>query len=380
MGHPVISLRLAAAVFAAVLLGACSKPEPSTEPVRAVRTMEVPTGTSQMQHEYPAEVKARVESRLAFRVGGKLVKRLVEVGDAVKPGQTLARLDPQDLQLGQDAARAALAAAKATLDIQEAEFRRYKELREQGFIGSLELERRESTLKAARAQADQAKAQAAVQGHQAQYAELTADAAGVVLGVDVEPGAVVAAGTTVLRVAQDGPRDVVFSVPEDRAARLRAAMARKDALAVRLTGAQGQMVKAQIREIGAAADPTTRTFLVKADIGAAPIRLGQTATVLVDEPAIAGVIRLPLAAVFEHQGKSTVWLLDRQALTVSAVPIEVAGADGNLVVVASGIKAGQTIVTAGVHTLSPGQKVRLYTEPGAMTGPAASPASAPAAR
>lgn len=342
--------------------------------------MEVPTGTSQMQHEYPAEVKARVESRLAFRVGGKLVKRLVEVGDAVKPGQTLARLDPQDLQLGQDAARAALAAAKATLDIQEAEFRRYKELREQGFIGSLELERRESTLKAARAQADQAKAQAAVQGHQAQYAELTADAAGVVLGVDVEPGAVVAAGTTVLRVAQDGPRDVVFSVPEDRAARLRAAMARKDALAVRLTGAQGQMVKAQIREIGAAADPTTRTFLVKADIGAAPIRLGQTATVLVDEPAIAGVIRLPLAAVFEHQGKSTVWLLDRQALTVSAVPIEVAGADGNLVVVASGIKAGQTIVTAGVHTLSPGQKVRLYTEPGAMTGPAASPASAPAAR
>lgn len=380
MGHPVISLRLAAAVFAAVFLSACSKPEPSTEPVRAVRTMEVPTGTSQMQHEYPAEVKARVESRLAFRVGGKLVKRLVEVGDAVKPGQTLARLDPQDLQLGQDAARAALAAAKATLDIQEAEFRRYKELREQGFIGSLELERRESTLKAARAQADQAKAQAAVQGHQAQYAELTADAAGVVLGVDVEPGAVVAAGTTVLRVAQDGPRDVVFSVPEDRAAGLRAAMARKDALAVRLTGAQGQMVKAQIREIGAAADPTTRTFLVKADIGAAPIRLGQTATVLVDEPAIAGVIRLPLAAVFEHQGKSTVWLLDRQALTVSAVPIEVAGADGNLVVVASGIKAGQTIVTAGVHTLSPGQKVRLYTEPGAMAGPAASAASAPAAR
>jgi len=380
MGHPVISLRLAAAVFAAVFLSACSKPEPSTEPVRAVRTMEVPTGTSQMQHEYPAEVKARVESRLAFRVGGKLVKRLVEVGDAVKPGQTLARLDPQDLQLGQDAARAALAAAKATLDIQEAEFRRYKELREQGFIGSLELERRESTLKAARAQADQAKAQAAVQGHQAQYAELTADAAGVVLGVDVEPGAVVAAGTTVLRVAQDGPRDVVFSVPEDRAAGLRAAMARKDALAVRLTGAQGQMVKAQIREIGAAADPTTRTFLVKADIGAAPIRLGQTATVLVDEPAIAGVIRLPLAAVFEHQGKSTVWLLDRQALTVSAVPIEVAGADGNLVVVASGIKAGQTIVTAGVHTLSPGQKVRLYTEPGVMAGPAASAASAPAAR
>jgi len=380
MGHSANSFRHSAALLAVILLGACAKHEPATEPVRAVRTMEVPSGTSQLQHEYPAEVKARVESRLAFRVGGKLVKRLVEVGDAVKPGQALARLDPQDLQLGQDAARAALAAAKANLDIQEAEFRRYKELREQGFIGSLELERRESTLKAARAQADQAKAQATVQSHQAQYAELTADASGVVLGVDAEPGAVVAAGATVLRVAQDGPRDVVFSVPEDRAGRLRAAMMRQDALAVRLTGAQGQTVKARIREIGAAADPTTRTFLVKADIGAAPIRLGQTATVLVDEPAMTGVIRLPLTAIFEHQGKSTVWLLDRQALTVSAAPIEVAGADGNLVVVASGVKAGQTIVTAGVHTLSPGQKVRLYTEPGAMAAPSASAASAPAAR
>lgn len=380
MGQSANPFRQAAALLAVILLGACAKHEPTPEPVRAVRTMDVPSGTSQMQHEYPAEVKARVESRLAFRVGGKLVKRLVDVGDAVKPGQTLARLDPQDLQLGQDAARAALAAAKANLDIQEAEFRRYKELREQGFIGSLELERRESTLKAARAQADQAKAQATVQSHQAQYAELTADAAGVVLGVDAEPGAVVSAGATVLRVAQDGPRDVVFSVPEDRAGRLRAAMMRQDALAVRLTGAQGQMVKARIREMGAAADPTTRTFLVKADIGTAPIRLGQTATVLVDEPAMTGVIRLPLTAVFEHQGKSTVWLLDRKGLTVSAMPIEVAGADGNLVVVASGVKAGQTIVTAGVHALSPGQKVRLYSEPSALSAPSASAASAPAVR
>ena len=133
-------------------------------------------------------------------------------------------------------------------------------------------------------------------------------------------GAVVGAGAPVLRLAQDGPRDVVFSVPEDRAGRLRAAMMRQDALSVRLTGAQGQTVKARIREIGAAADPTTRTFLVKADIGAAPIRLGQTATVLVDEPATAGVIRLPLTSVFEHQGQSTVWLLDRKALTVKKRP------------------------------------------------------------
>lgn len=364
--------------LAFILLGACARTEPTSEPVRAVRTMEVAAVDSQLQYEYPAEVRARVESRLGFRVGGKITRRLVEIGEVVRPGQILARLDPQDLQLGQDAARAALAATKANLDIQETEFRRYKELREQGFISSLELDRREATLKAARAQTDQAKALAAVQGHQAQYAELMADGAGVVVAVDAEPGAVVSAGTTVLRVALDGPRDVVFSVPEDRVASMRVAMASKSVIAVRLQGAAGPLVTARLHEIGAAADAVTRTFLVKADIGTAPHRLGQSAVALVNQAALTGAIRLPLTAVFEHQGQSAVWLLDRTSMTVRPAPIAVAGADGNLVVVASGVRPGQTVVTAGVHTLSPGKKVRLYVEP--ATPQVHSAASASAAR
>lgn len=356
-------LRRAALVASVALLAACTRPEPAEAPIRSVRVMDVPKGTATLQHEYPGEIRARVESRLGFRVGGKLTSRLVNVGDAVRSGQVLARLDPQDLRLGQDAARAALAAARSTLDIQEAEVRRYKELREQGFISSLELERREASLKSARAQAEQAQAQAMVQGHQAGYADLFADAPGVVVGVDAEPGAVVAAGAPILRVAQDGPRDAIFSVPEGRLPRMRSAQARKEPIEVRLTGAGDQSVKAQVREIAAAADPVTRTFLIKADIGQASIRLGQTATVIVDEPPIDQAVRLPLTAVFELKGQSAVWLLDRKSMTVAPKPIVVAGADGNLVIVASGISAGQTVVTAGVHALSPGQNVKLYVEP-----------------
>lgn len=347
-----------------IFLAACSKAPPAEEPVRAVRTQVVGVGSTAVVHEYAAEVRARTESRLGFRVGGKLVRRLVEAGDVVKAGQTLALLDGQDLKLGQDAAQAALAAARANLEWSEAEFKRYRELRDQGFISSAELDRREAALKSARAQAEQLRAQANVQGNQAAYATLKADAAGVVTAVEVEPGAVVQAGTTVLRVAHDGPRDVVFQVPEDRVGEIRFFLGKPGVLKVKLWGGE-ELIPATLREVGAAADPVTRTFAVKADIGQAPVRLGQTARVIAQAGSRDGAIRLPLAAVFEQQGRSTVWVLDRQAMTVSARPVAIAGADGNLVVVAGGVSAGQTVVTAGVHTLTPGQRVKLYAEPGA---------------
>ena len=358
---------ITASSFALVIfLAACSKAPPAEEPVRAVRTQVVGVGSAAVIHEYAAEVKARTESKLGFRVGGKLVRRLVEAGDVVKAGQTLAHLDGQDLKLGQDAAQAAWAAARANLEWSEAEFKRYRELRDQGFISSAELDRREAALKSARAQSDQLRAQANVQGNQATYAVLTADAAGVVTAVDVEPGAVVQAGTTVLRVAHDGPRDVVFQIPEDRVDNMRAFLGKPGALKVKLWGNE-ELIPATLREVGAAADPVTRTFAVKADIGQAPVRIGQTARVIMQAGAREGAIRLPLAAVFEQQGRSTVWVLDRQAMTVSARPVMIAGAEGNLVVVAGGLSAGQTIVTAGVHALTPGQRVKLYAEPGATS-------------
>jgi RND family efflux transporter MFP subunit len=378
-------------ILLALLLAGCGKPPPAEDPVRAVRTLTLQSGTSALQYEYAAEIRARTESRLSFRVGGKLVRRMVEVGDAVRAGQPLAQIDPSVLLLGQDAARAAMSAAATQLTLSEAEFKRYKELRDQGFISGLELERREAALNASRAQLEQARAQAGVQTHQAGYALLVADVAGVVTAVDAEPGAVLAAGAPVLRVAQDGPRDAVFSVPEDRAATLRALQGRAGALQLRAWGGAEALSPATVREVAAAADPVTRTFLVKADIGKSALRLGQTATVLLDAPPLPGLIKLPLPAVFEQGGQSAVWLLDRASMTVQAQRIAVAGAEGNLVLVAGGLAPGQVVVTAGVHALTPGQKVRLYVEPGAplalptvaVTAPPASAAltaSAPASR
>lgn len=355
--------RLVSCVCLVLVLGACSRPAPPEEPVRAVRTVTVSNDSAGMSNEYSAEVMAQTESRLSFRIGGKIVKRQVNLGDTVKAGQALAQLDPQDLRLAQQSARAGLVAAQVTFDQAVIDYRRYKDLRDQGFISSAELDRRDATLKSAQAQLDQAKAQLNVQGNQATYAVLVADAPGVVTGIDAEPGMVVAAGTPVLRLAHDGARDVVFAVPEDRVEALRKAAEAQGALTVRLWGADTDL-PAVIREVAAAADPTTRTFLVKANIGTASARLGQTATVKLVLPRVIGITKLPLSAVMEVQGKSSVWLLDKATMTVKPQAIEVAGAEGNAVVVSGGLTPGQVVVTAGVHALSPGQKVKQYVEPG----------------
>lgn len=356
-------------------LAACSPKAPAPEPVRAVRTLQVAPATAASSHEYAAEIKARVESRLGFRVGGKLQSRAVNAGDTVRAGQVLAQLDPQDLQLSQEASRAAVTAAQTNVDQLQADYRRAKELRDQGFIGAAELERRELALKAARAQLDQARAQAGVQGNQAAYATLVADKAGVITAVEAEPGQVVAAGTPVVRLAQDGPRDAVFSVPEDRVGAVRALLNKPGGVQVTLWGAT-QPSPGTVREVAASADPVTRTFLVKADLGAADVRLGQTAAVQISATLTVPVIRLPLSAVVENGGKSSVWLLDRNTMTVQPVPIGVGGAQGNEVIVASGLKPGDTVVTAGTHVLTPGLKVKLYADPAGSGAAAPAPAAA----
>ena len=351
-------------------LAACSRPAPEPLAVRAVRTVSVNPAQAQPTQQFAAEVRARTESRLSFQVGGKLVERLVNLGDPVRAGQLLARLDAQDLQLGRDAAQAAVQAAQVQLAQAEADVQRFGALREQGFISDAQFGRYDTALKAAQAQLAQARAQAGVQANLARYAELRAAAAGVVTAVEAEPGAVLAAGAAVLRVAHDGPRDVVFSVPEDQLDRLRAFAATPGALTVRLWGADATPFAARVREVAAAADPVTRTFLVKADVGDAPVRLGQTATVTGALPTVDGVVKLPLSALFERQGQTTVWVVDPASSTVQPRPVGVAGAEGNLALVVSGLAADDVVVTAGVHVLTPGQKVTRHGAAQAAAAPA----------
>jgi multidrug efflux system membrane fusion protein len=325
-----------------------------------VKVMTIGVAPLQTTHEFSGEVRPRVESRLGFRVGGKITQRSAEVGQHVKAGTVLATLDPQDYRLAADAARAQAAAAATNRDLAAADFKRYLTLREQNFISGAELERRETTLKAAQAQLEQAQAQLASQGNQARYTSLVADVSGVVTAVEAEPGQVVSPGTPVVRIAADGPRDVVFSVPEDKIALVRPG----SDVSVRIW-AGSKTLAGKVREVSASADPVTRTFQVKVAIdGPDAPALGSTVSVLPQSLGHAGasVIKLPTSALRQEGLATAVWVLDPQTMTLKSQPVQIATADGNEAVIASGLQPGVLVVSAGVHVLSPGQKVTLYQD------------------
>lgn len=358
---PVSSSRVLGAwalTMTVIALAACSRPPEPEEPLRAVKVMEVGRSAFQAEPEFSAEVKARVESRVGFRVAGKITRREVELGQHVQAGQVLAQLDPQDYRLAAEAARAQQAAALTNRDLAQADLGRYRELRAQNFISGAELERRESTYKAAQAQLEQSQAQLRSQGNQASYTTLVADAPGIVTAVEAEPGQVVAAGATVVRIAQDGARDVVFAVPEDEVRMIPLGSP------VTVRGwVSGQTLEGKVREVAASADPVTRTYGVKVAIDAATApALGATVYARPKALSRSGVpvLKLPTSALRADGGATAVWVLDRATMTVRSQRVQVDTADGNDAVVTSGLTPGATVVVAGVHVLSPGQKVTIY--------------------
>ncbi|HIV69928.1 MAG TPA: efflux RND transporter periplasmic adaptor subunit [Candidatus Aquabacterium excrementipullorum] len=342
-----------------VLLAGCQPAKAPEAPLRAVRTQVISETGGALDREFSGDIRARTESRLSFRVPGKITARQVDLGQSVRPGQTLAQIDATDLRLNQEAAKAGLSAAEATAVQAAADLKRFQDLRAQGFISAAELDRHVTSNKNAQAQLTQARAQANVQGNQAAYGTLTATAAGVITSVDAEPGQVVSAGQPVVTLAHDGPRDVVFSVPEDMGPTVRPLVGKTGALKVRRWGSD-QWSPATIREMAAATDPTTRTFLVKADVNRLDAALGQTATVALAVPSRlqGGGVQLPLNALVEQGGKSAVWVLDPKSMTVARQPVVTAEVNGNIILVAAGLRPGQEVVTAGVHVLTQGQKVR----------------------
>jgi RND family efflux transporter MFP subunit len=252
-----------------------------------------------------------------------------------------------------------VSAAEVSAAQAQSDYVRFQDLQRQGFISAAELQRRQTAWQAAQAQLAQARAQAAVQGNQAGYSRLLAPGDGVVTAVAAEPGMVLAAGTPVLRLAESGARDAVFAVPEQAVAGVRKLTGRAGAVQVSLWGRDGTL-PATVREVAAAADPVTRTFQVKADLGAAAVELGRSASVAVTQPVRAGVLRLPLTALFERDGRTVVWLLDGRTMTVRAVPVEVSGSEGDAVLVAATLPPGAEVVTAGVHVLTEGEKVTRW--------------------
>ncbi|RDI09906.1 efflux RND transporter periplasmic adaptor subunit [Comamonas sp. AG1104] len=366
--RPAVPLAALSIVAAAVMLSACSKKEAAPEPVRAVKLVTVGEGQIESAQEYSGDVRARVESRLGFRVAGKITKREVELGQHVKAGQVLARLDARDYQLSADAARAQLASATTQRDLAEANAKRFRTLRAQNFISAAEMERYEANLKAAQASLDQARAQLSSQSNQENYTQLLADADGVVTAVEAEPGQVVAAGTPVVRIAQDGARDAVFSVPEDRRSTIKPGQGVK----VRPWSDESRVINALVREVAASADPATRTYVVKAALQGADLpALGATVHVMpegmgVSREAIGSqVIKLPTTALRQEGGNgqgTAVWLYDAASSSVKLQRVQIASADGNEAVIASGLQPGMQVVVTGAHVLTPGQKVTVYRD------------------
>lgn len=348
-------------VVAALSLVGCSPKPAAEEPVRAVKLVTVGSSQATAVLEYSGEVRARIESRLGFRVAGKLVQRQVDVGQHVQPGQVLAQLDGNDYALAAQAAQAQVAAATTQRDLAAADFARYQALKDKNFISGAELDRRSATLKSAQAQLDQAKANASSQSNQSGYTRLLADVAGIVTAVDAEPSQVVSAGAPVVRIAQDGERDVVFAVPEDKRSLVRIGQA----VQVRPWADGEALLQGKVREVAASADSVTRTYTVKVALAGGNVPpLGATVHVLPEGMGPAGldVIKLPTAAVRELGGQSAVWVYDPQTKAVTSRKVTVATADGNDAVIAEGLTPGMQVVAAGVHVLSEGQQVTVYQD------------------
>jgi membrane fusion protein, multidrug efflux system len=332
-----------AACLAVLLAAACSKPEAPAQPLRTVRVMKIDGAAVSGGLTFPGEVRARYESRLGFRLGGKIVERRVDVGAAVKRGQVLARIDAQDavLNAGQAEANRALA---------EAEAKRYRDLREKSFVSQAVLDAKETALKTAEAQAGMAKNQAA-------YTTLVADRDGVVTAVEAEAGQVVSAGQTVVRVAEGNEKEIVIAVPESDVEKVRAA----EGFEVGLNSMPGRSWAGRLRELSPSADAATRTFTARISVPQADetVRLGMSASVRAKVSLGDAALRLPLAAFFTRSDQAHVWVVDPATQTVKLTKVQTAGVSGNDMRVLGGLRAGMLVVTAGANLLEDGQKVRL---------------------
>lgn len=347
------ALPLALPVGLALLLTACgqeSAPQTSLRPAMVVQ----PQPASAAADSYPGEVRARFEPELAFRIGGKVSKRLVEEGQRVKAEQPLAELDPQDVRLQLEASRAQLAAAEANLNLVKAERDRYKTLLDRQMVSRSQYDNSENLYRAGLARLKQVRAEFDVAGNQAEYAVLRASQDGVIAKRQVEVGQVVAAGQTVFTLAADGEREVLIGLPEQQFGRFKVGQP----VAVELWSQPDQRFNGRIRELSPSADPRSRTYAARIafSAGKVPAELGQSARVFIQH-AEQVPLAVPLSALTVENGQTYVWRVDANN-TLKRVPVRVGAYGENSVPVLEGLNASDWIVAAGVHVLQEGQQVR----------------------
>lgn len=334
----------------AASLTACSSKEtaPPVKTVRPALTQVVGALAGEGGNVYSGEVRARHEVALGFRTGGKIIERLVQAGMQVKAGQVLARLDPSDasLQTG---------AAQAQFKLAENDAMRYRELRSKGFVSQSALDAKEVSLQVA-------KAQAGLTRNQSDYTTLRAEHDGVIAATQAEAGQVVSAGQPVLRLAESGELEVAIEIPEAQFAMRRVG----DVAEVVLLAGSGTPMTGRLRELSSSADPASRTYPARVAFSATPgqisdaqAALGMTARVRFEGKNKAPAeLLIPISAIYQQGSQKAVWVVAADH-SVSLRLVEIAAWRDNGAVIASGLAAGERIVSAGVHRLSAGEKIQL---------------------
>jgi membrane fusion protein, multidrug efflux system len=348
--------RILSAFLVVVTVTGCDRTPPPTPAARPVRTITVERRADGENASLTGQVRAKNEVSLAFRLDGRMFERPVNVGDVLTAGQVVARLDPQNQQNALQSAHDNLLSAEAKLTQARLTFRRQQELLPGGWTPRATYDEAQQALRIAEAQVDSAQAQLRNAQDQLSYTTLLADATGVVTAVGAEPGEVVRAGQMIVQLARQGGRDAVFDVPEG----LILAGPRDPLVEITLSNDPRVTATGRVREVSPQADPVTRTYQVKVGITDPPaaMRLGATVTGSIKLAAPPG-IEVPASALTEANGRPAVWVVDPRSLAVSLRNVEVLRYDAATVVISQGLETGETVVTAGVQMLHPGQKVRL---------------------
>ena len=359
------SIRAALMVLAGsltMLLAACGHGEITADPPRPALVVH-PGPVDLGVQAFAGDVRARQESPLSFQIGGHLVRRLVDTGARVKKGQVLAELDPGDVALQVDAARAQLTTAQADVQLAQAERDRYRSLAAKQVVSRSQLDTTENTWKAAAARVQQASAQFDVARNQAGYASLRAPADGVIAQRQAEAGQIVTPGQAIYTLAADGDRDVQISIPEQRIAAFKVGQP----VQVELWTQPGKLISGRIRELSPAADAQARTFAARVELPAGTsVELGQSARVFAIDGNSTG-LSVPLAAVYAKDGAPALWVLvpDANATAADGASIgtlhlrqvQLGPYGEERVPVLAGIKRTDWILAAGVHLVRDGQQV-----------------------
>jgi RND family efflux transporter MFP subunit len=340
-------------------LAACKESEQAqqTQPDQPVLVTAVRYATQSQGRDFVATIRPRVESDLGFRVAGKVVKRFVQAGQQVKAGEALAALDENDLRLQKEQADAELSAANMALAQASGDEKRALALRKNGWTTQATLDRIRAAAEEARGRHQRSQRAVELAGNSLDYATLRADADGVVTETLVEPGQVVAAGQTAIRIARKGELEAAVSLPEDYAA-----AAGKGNAAITLWTNRSKTYRAKLRELSPSADPVTRTFAARYTIldPDPAIAIGMTAALSIDALGRERVVKLPLSAIYDEGRGPAVWKVAADG-RLQLASVRLLRLEGDAALVAGGLAEGDRIVTLGVHKLQAGRKVRAVT-------------------